>query len=95
MSDFVIVHYILYTLPHPYAPFKIPYNTYKDKWSINELVTMCVQEEERLLMEEGQMVNLTTSLKNKKNQVNENGKMSAKPVIKKESKCFFCKRRDT
>ena len=28
------------------------YNTYKDKWSINELMTMCVQEEERLIMEE-------------------------------------------
>jgi len=31
---------------------------------------MCVQEEERLLMQEGQMVNLTTCFKNKKNQVN-------------------------
>jgi len=31
---------------------------------------MCVQEEERLLMEEDEMANLTTSLKNKKNQVN-------------------------
>jgi len=52
-------------LPHQYALFKIAYNTHEDKWSINELVTMCVQEKERLLMEKGQMVNLTTSLKNK------------------------------
>jgi len=67
MSNSLLVHYILYILPHQYAHFKIAYNTHKNKWSINELVTMCVQEEERLLMEEGQMVNLTTSLKNKKN----------------------------
>ncbi|KAL5855644.1 hypothetical protein ACOSQ3_005477 [Xanthoceras sorbifolium] len=36
-----------------YGPFKISYNTYKDKWSINEIMTMCVQEEGRLLMEQG------------------------------------------
>jgi len=36
-------------------------------------------------MGEGQIVNLTTSLTNKKNQVNQKGKMYTKPVIKKES----------
>ena len=46
---------------------------------------MCVQEEERLLMEEGQMVNLTTYFMNKKNQVNQKGKMFAYPIIKKKS----------
>ncbi|XP_029130101.1 uncharacterized protein LOC114916803 [Cajanus cajan] len=54
MSDSFLVHYILCTLPHHYAPFKISYNTHKDKWSINELLTMCVQEEEMLMMEEGE-----------------------------------------
>lgn len=61
------VHYILCTLPQQYVPFKISYNTHKDKWSINELLTMCVQEKERLTMEGGETVNLTTSSKNKKN----------------------------
>jgi len=55
MSDSFLVHYILCTLPLQYAPFKISYNTYKDKWSINELMTMCVQEEERLIMEKGEL----------------------------------------
>ena len=54
MSDSFLVHYILNTLPQEYAPFKISYNTHKDKWSINELMTMCVQEEGRLLMEQGE-----------------------------------------
>ncbi|XP_052734206.1 uncharacterized protein LOC128196733 [Vigna angularis] len=93
MSDSFLVHYILCTLPYHYAPFKISYNTHKDKWSINELLTMCVQEEERLLIEEGEKVNLTTSFKNKKNQVNKKGKIPAQPVIKKESRCFFCKKK--
>jgi len=38
---------------------------------------MCVQEEEKL-SEEGQMMNLTTSLKNKENQVNQKGNIYAK-----------------
>jgi len=41
------------------------------------------------------MANLTTSLKNKKNQVNKKGNMYAKSIVKKESKCFFCKGNDT
>ena len=42
MSDSFFVNYILNTLPHQCGPFKISYNTYKDKWSINKLLTMCV-----------------------------------------------------
>ncbi|XP_060170600.1 uncharacterized protein LOC132601538 [Lycium barbarum] len=43
-----LVHFILNSLPAEYGPFKISYNKHKNKWSINELLTMCVQEEERL-----------------------------------------------
>ena len=42
MPESFLVHFILNTLPHQYGPFKISYNTHKDKWSINELMTMCV-----------------------------------------------------
>ena len=51
MSESFLVHFILNTLPQEYGSFKISYNTHKDTWSINELMTMCVQEEERLVME--------------------------------------------
>ncbi|RVW67426.1 hypothetical protein CK203_065379 [Vitis vinifera] len=54
MFDSFLVHYILNTFPQQYGPFKISYNTHKDKWSIYELLTMCVQEEERLKMELGE-----------------------------------------
>ncbi|KAL6315435.1 hypothetical protein AAG906_000550 [Vitis piasezkii] len=54
MSESFLVHFILNTLPLQDGPFKISYNTHKDKWSINELMTMCVQEEGRLLMEQGE-----------------------------------------
>ena len=64
-SETFLVHYILNTLPQQYGPFKISYNTHKDKWSINELMTMCVQEEGRLVMEAGESVHLATQRKNK------------------------------
>ena len=41
MSDSFLVHYILCTLPVQYAPFKISYNTHKDKWSINAKLKGC------------------------------------------------------
>ncbi|OIT30286.1 hypothetical protein A4A49_62254, partial [Nicotiana attenuata] len=42
MSEPFLVYFILNSLPVEYGPFKISYNTHKDKWSINELLTMCV-----------------------------------------------------
>ncbi|XP_057492409.1 uncharacterized protein LOC130777999 [Actinidia eriantha] len=93
MSESFLVHYIVCTLPQQYGPFKISYNTHKDKWSINELLTMCVQEEERLGMEEGEKVNFTIQGKKKKAQAKNKGKIPAQLDIKKESKCFFSKKK--
>lgn len=45
ISDSFLVYLILNSLSSQYGPFKISYNTHKEKWSINELLTMCVQEE--------------------------------------------------
>ncbi|KAL5743119.1 hypothetical protein ACOSP7_029851 [Xanthoceras sorbifolium] len=73
ISESFLVHYILNTLPQQYGPFKISYNTHKDKWSINELMTMCVQEEGRLLMEQSDNVMLATQGKGKI-QANQKGK---------------------
>jgi len=61
MSESFMVHFILNTLLHEYGPFKISYNTHKDKWFINELMAMFVQEEERLVMEMGGSALLTTA----------------------------------
>ncbi|XP_010523544.1 PREDICTED: uncharacterized protein LOC104801859 [Tarenaya hassleriana] len=94
MSDSFLVHYILNSLPQQYGPFKISYNTHKDKWSINELLNMCVQEEGRLLMEGGESVHLATQGK-VKYQAKKKGKekLTSQGNIKKESKCFFCKKK--
>ncbi|RVW95334.1 Retrovirus-related Pol polyprotein from transposon TNT 1-94 [Vitis vinifera] len=97
MSESFLVHFILNTLPPRYGPFKISYNTHKDKWSINELMTMCVQEEGRLMMEQEESAMLVTQRKGKKgkSQASQKGKqqISPKSDIKKDEKCFFCKKK--
>ena len=65
MSKSFLVCFILNNLPPQYGPFKISYNTHKNKWSINELMTMCVQEEGRLLMEQGESAMLVMQRKGK------------------------------
>jgi hypothetical protein len=46
ISDGFLVHFIMNSLPSDYGPFKINYNTQKDKWSIAELISHSVEEEE-------------------------------------------------
>ena len=71
------VHFILNTLPSEYGSFKISYNTHK--WSINELMTMSIQEEEILVMEMGKSTLLTTAYgKNKKTKSQANQKVNDK-----------------
>ncbi|KAF7835748.1 Retrovirus-related Pol polyprotein from transposon TNT 1-94 [Senna tora] len=94
LPDSFLVYSILNFLPPQYRPFKISYNTHKQKWSINEVLTMCVQEEGRLLAEMGESAHLANQGKDK-NQAKKKGKGKA-PIqggIKKESKCFFCKKK--
>ena len=55
IAESFLVQYIHCTLHPQYRPFKISYNTHKEDRSISELLTICVQEEERLLMEQGEM----------------------------------------
>ncbi|XP_057719896.1 uncharacterized protein LOC130934334 [Arachis stenosperma] len=48
LSEDLLVHFILISLPAHFMQFKVSYNTLKDTWSLNELISHCVQEEERL-----------------------------------------------
>ncbi|CAA6667589.1 unnamed protein product [Spirodela intermedia] len=41
--------------------FKVSYNCQKDPWSLNELISHCVQEEERLKSEQCESAHFTLS----------------------------------
>jgi hypothetical protein len=57
-------------------------------------MAMCAQEEGRLVMGQGESVMLATCEKGK-SQANQKGKGKIPPQvgIKKDSKCFFCKKK--
>ena len=58
--DPYLVHLILNSLPSQYEQLKIIYNALKEKWDVNELISVCVQEEERINKEkETHSVHLT------------------------------------
>ncbi|GKF46382.1 hypothetical protein Tco_0136184 [Tanacetum coccineum] len=59
ISEGFLVHFIMTSLPMQFGPFKINYNTQKEKWKISELIAMCVQEEERLKVEKPDVVHVT------------------------------------
>jgi ionotropic glutamate receptor len=63
MLESFLVHYIMNTFPQQYGPFL--YNTYKDGQSINKLMTMCIKEEWRLVMELGENIMLATRRQDK------------------------------
>ncbi|KAK3036072.1 hypothetical protein RJ639_029825 [Escallonia herrerae] len=52
ISEGFLVHFIMTSLPAQFGPFKINYNTQKEKWKMSKLISMCVQEEERLKSEQ-------------------------------------------
>ena len=51
ISDGFLVHFIMTSLPAQYSPFKISYNTQKATWSMAEIISYCVEEEERQKVE--------------------------------------------
>ncbi|XP_038999464.1 uncharacterized protein LOC120125009 [Hibiscus syriacus] len=78
MTDSFLVHFILNTLPPQYTPFKISYKTHMDKWSIDELLTMCGQEEARLIPEMRESA-LTVSQGKRSVQAKAKGKVKIQP----------------
>jgi len=48
VNENFLVQFILNSLLSEYGPFQMSHNTMKDKWNVNELHSMLVQEETRL-----------------------------------------------
>ncbi|XP_047313809.1 uncharacterized protein LOC124917405 [Impatiens glandulifera] len=48
LSEDMLVLLVLLSLPAQYDQFKVSYNCQKEKWTLNELISHCVEEEERM-----------------------------------------------
>ncbi|RVW28588.1 Retrovirus-related Pol polyprotein from transposon TNT 1-94 [Vitis vinifera] len=104
LSEDILVHLVLISLLIQFSQFKISYNTQKKKWTLNELIAQCVQEDERLKQEKIESARLASISQgfdtSKKRKRNSKGKQTAfsrtskQKVQKKQDKeitCFFCK----
>jgi hypothetical protein len=71
IADPMLVYLTLNSLPSQYSQLLTTYNTQRDKWSINELISICAQEESRIKKEKGKVVatvNLIGKEENKNRQ---------------------------
>ncbi|XP_029129697.1 uncharacterized protein LOC114916656 [Cajanus cajan] len=66
LSDDLLVHLVLISLPTHFGQFNVSYNTLKDKWTLNELISHCVQEKERQQREKTESAHLTSNSQNMK-----------------------------
>ena len=88
---------VLISLPIQFSQFKVSYNCQKDTWSLNELISHCLQEEERIKQDKTENAHLATTSKDKrKNNKRKKDKEVADTTPQKkqkehiDDKCFFC-----
>ena len=65
LSEELLVLMVLVSLPAQFNQFKISYNCQKEKWTLNELISHCVQEEERLKQDKSESAHLASASKDK------------------------------
>ncbi|XP_078154373.1 uncharacterized protein LOC144549493 [Carex rostrata] len=106
ISDDLLVHLVLISLPPHFGQFRVSYNCQKDKWPLNELISHCVEEEERLKQHKTESAHVATTSKskalakrkrsdqtkdNKDAAVTTNKKQDkGKKVATSENACYFC-----
>ena len=71
LSEDLLVHLVLISLPPQFSQFQVSYNCQKEKWSLNELISFCVQEEERLKQNKTESAHLASTSKGKGKKRNE------------------------
>jgi len=87
------------SLPYEFGQFQVNYNTLKDKWNFQEIKVLLVQEEEKLKKMKDHSIDLMTHDGASSSKANSRKKDEA-PMkvnegrIKKDHKCFFCKKVD-
>lgn len=102
-----LVHMILNSLPEQFGHLKTLYKTQKEKWSINELISLCVEQEDEINKQGKDVsVNLMSKQPFKKrfgnSKFHKGSSSNSKTAVKHDNnksgksydikKCFFCKK---
>lgn len=81
VAEGFLVRFILNSLPPLYGPFQINYNSFKEKWNVNELSNMLVQEEARLKQQGNFVANVMSESAHKKKWKPKKGSASQPPKV--------------
>ncbi|XP_068649283.1 uncharacterized protein [Aristolochia californica] len=97
LSEDLLVHLVLISLPAHFGQFKVSYNTQKDKWSLNEFISHYVQEKERHQLDKIESAHLASTSQYKKKKRGKDiavGSSQTKKQKKqaKEFTCYFSKK---
>ena len=101
VSDDLLVHLVLISLPAQFSQFIVSYNTQKDKWILNEFISHCVQEEEMIKKDKTESAHLAlTYQKKKRKRAKDSNKDTTEGTSKqkkgktqdKEFTCYFYKK---
>jgi gag-polypeptide of LTR copia-type len=68
ISEDMLVYLSLNSLPTSFGQFKVSYNCQKESWTVNEFISHCVQEEERLKTDKSESANIAFTSKGKGKQ---------------------------
>ena len=92
-SDPFLVMFVLNSLPSQFSQFKISYNTHKETWTLNELISMCVQKEKRLKQEGSLIINFATTSEQHKSRKGKGKKFPSKKNHEENDRCHFCRKK--
>jgi hypothetical protein len=63
LSENMLVYLSFNSLLTSFGQFKVSYNCQKESWTVNELISHCVQEEERLKTDKSERTNIASTSK--------------------------------
>ena len=94
LSDDMVVHLVLISLLAQFNHIKVSYNCQKEKWNLNELISFCLQEEERLKQEKTEYSHVVSTSKDKGKRKKKCEATASKGTEPKKPKAghgwFFC-----
>ena len=102
VDEDMMVHFALNSLSREFKSLKDTYVAQKENWTLNDLITICVQQEINIMKERGaKTVNLVQSKQNLESRNKGKGKEKGKENSGSQAlkpmglKCFFCKKMAT
>ena len=94
-KDEFLIHLIFASLPKEFDTFVVNYNIQPEKWDMERLMAMCVQEEERMKAANGGTINYLKDNKKQNNNANFSSKSKGKgPMLHKPQQNQFIVEKD-